>query len=69
MVLVAGVAIVGYRRPVYAAATRTEARWFTRGSADRAPRLRGPFPVALVGALGALAGVVMIGYALWGFSG
>lgn len=69
IVLVAGVAIVGYRRPVYAAAARAEARWFARGSGDRAPRLRGPFPIALVGAFGALAGALMIGYALWGLSG
>ncbi|MFF8185903.1 hypothetical protein ACF044_01415 [Microbacterium sp. NPDC016588] len=69
IVLVAGVAIMGYRGPVYAAAARAEVRWFATGSGDRAPRLRGPFPVALVGAFGALAGVVMIGYALWGLSG
>ncbi|WP_230010246.1 hypothetical protein, partial [Microbacterium sp. Bi128] len=68
IVLVAGVAIMGYRGPVYAAAARAEARWFARGSGDRARRLRSPFPVAVVGAFGALTGVVLIGYALWGFS-
>lgn len=68
IVLVAGVAILGYRGPVYAAAARAEARWFARGSGDRARRLRSPFPVAVVGSFGALTGVVVIGYALWMFS-
>lgn len=68
LLLVAGVAIVGYRGPVYAAAARAEARLFAKGSADRARRLRSPLPVAVVGAFAVLTGVVMMVYALWGFS-
>ncbi|WP_022879958.1 hypothetical protein [Microbacterium sp. B19] len=68
IVLFAGAAITGYRGPVYAAAARAEARWFARGSVDRAPRLRNPLPIAVVGAFVALAGVVMIGSALWVWS-
>lgn len=69
IVLAAGAAIMGYRGPVYAAATRAEARWFARGSGDRARRLRSPLPVAVVGAFGALTGVVLICSALWAFWG
>lgn len=68
LLLGAGVAIMGYRRPVYAVAARAEARLFAKGSVDRARRLRSPLPVAVVGAFAVLTGVVMIGYALWGFS-
>lgn len=68
IVLVAGAAIMRYRGPVYAATARAEARWFARGSGDRARRLRSPLPVAAVGAFVALTGLVMIGDALWGFS-
>ncbi|MDQ1136461.1 hypothetical protein QE410_001260 [Microbacterium sp. SORGH_AS 1204] len=65
MVLVGGLLIVRYRGPVYAAAVRAPKRRVTSGPGERTERLQGPFRVGVAGAVVALVGVTMNGYAWW----
>jgi hypothetical protein len=65
VVLVGGLLIIRYRGPVYEAAMGTQKRSVTRGSGDRAGGLQGAFRLGVAGAVVALIGIIMNGYAAW----
>lgn len=65
MVLVAGLLMMRYRGPLYAAAARTQRRRITSGTGEHTERPQGPFRVGVAGAVVALVGITMNGYAWW----
>lgn len=64
-VLVSGLALMRYRTSVYHAIVRAEKQPIRTGSGERAAHLQGPFRVGIAGAVVALIGVMMNGYAAW----
>lgn len=64
-VLVGGLLLMRYRTALYHATVRAEKQLITTGSGERAERLQGPFRIGVAGAVVALIGVMMNGYAGW----
>ena len=65
VVLVGGLLIVRYRGPVYEAAMATRRGPVTGGAGERAGGLQGAFRLGVAGAVVALIGIIMNGYAAW----
>lgn len=65
VVLAGGLLILRYRGPLYQAVAGTVKQSATGGPGERAGRLKGAFRLGVVGAVVALIGVTMNGYAAW----